>query len=604
VTMFGLEGNVVAIEDLLRSGTSEVASGTARRRLLGFLKPVGLLLGLTACSAPAFAEFRGPVLCGTTALRGRIEIAKHRLFSARALENPTRALRQGPSLTVEGDLVVATDDGTLVSEANPFDLKDRSLVFERTIAGGYRSRRRTDVIEPSLGDVVAIGDDATLVYDLSFPFPFYGGSQYRRLYLNSDGNLTFERGDSASTARSLDRFMGGPPRIALLFADLDPSEGGQVRVANLPDRFIATWSAVPEWGEELPNTFQIELRPNGSISMRYGRTVNAGEGIVGVSPGAVELDLELVDLSANAWEARGALAERFQEGAVVDNVGLARTFYQFFADRYDALVVWTNFDSDTDNAFAFASPVRNDVEGIGEDVYDRGSSWGSASELESFVFMGDLSNYPRDPRVAVLGAASQPTTLGLLSHEVGHRWLAHALLSVDGVPPNALLGRQQSHWSFFFDSDASFLEGNEIEPIGERRFWTTETVARYSRLDLYLMGLAPASEVSSLFFVQNASVFDPSHPIDAESAPSVGVTFAGDRRDVTIDDIERALGPRHPDFEASQKTFRHAWILLTRRNGVATPGQIAQLGEARNAFAAFFNEQTLGRAALVNDVAP
>ena len=64
------------------------------------------------------------------------------------------------------------------------------------------------------GSRIEIGDDVSRTYDLLFDFPFLGQS-YRRLFLNSDGNLTFGQGDNASTERSLERFLSGPPRIAL-----------------------------------------------------------------------------------------------------------------------------------------------------------------------------------------------------------------------------------------------------------------------------------------------------------------------------------------------------------------------------------------------------
>ena len=42
--------------------------------------------------------------------------------------------------------------------------------------------------------------------------------------MNSDGNLTFGAAEFASSERSLGRLTAGPPRIAPLFDDLDPSK--------------------------------------------------------------------------------------------------------------------------------------------------------------------------------------------------------------------------------------------------------------------------------------------------------------------------------------------------------------------------------------------
>ena len=46
------------------------------------------------------------------------------------------------------------------------------------------------------------------------------------------------------------------------------------------------------------------------------------------------------------------------------------------------------------------------------------------------------------------------------------------------------------------------MEGNDIEALGGGAFRTIAAAQRYSRLDLYAMGLAtPATEVSPFFFV-------------------------------------------------------------------------------------------------------
>ena len=540
------------------------------------------------------AELKERPLCGTFPGRGRLELAKHadlleRLGRARG----PRAL-SAPRLEVSGDLVLMSDDGSLVSEANPFDLRERTLVFSPAGSRGFLYRAGGGGIDAGAGDRIGIGDDVSRAFELSFDFPFLGQS-YRRLFLNSDGNLTFVEADSASTERDLERFLGGPPRIALFFADLDATAGGEVRVLNVPDRFVVTWDAVPEWGKEEPSTFQIEIVRDGTIYMRYGAIVSAASGIVGVAPGGGGGEVSLVDLGGDPRELAGAIAERFQRGRRIDNLAVSRSFYRELTDSYDSLVVWTNFESDEDDAFAYSVAVSNDASGTGDEIYDRTEAWGSEGELETYVFMGDVRRYPGDPNGRVLGAASAPTTLGLLSHEVGHRFLTSAQIVHPGVAVDVLLGRQSAHWSFFLDTDASFLEGNDIEEESPGRFRTVETVSRYSRLDLYLMGLAEASEVAPFFVVTGASATLFGEPLDNESAPRVGVVITGTRTDLNIDEVIRALGERRPQVGEAQSAFRHAWILLSRPNEPPTSEDIAKLHDARNAFLGFFNEKTLGR---------
>ena len=559
-----------------------------------------LLFVLLAPVAPA--EQREVQVCGTYPSRGIAAAAQHRYLVERRDVSPFRLEAFQTTIDTTGDLVVIADDGLIVAEANVFDLRGRSLSFEPSGESGYRVRSGSAQVEPALGDPQPIGDDATVTLELDFEFAYFG-SRYSEVFLNSDGNLSFTRGDSASTERSLGRVLSGPPRIAVFFDDLDPSAGGEVLVHRSPDRLVVTWSRVPEWSKTLPNTFQVVLTADGRIETRYPDGINASSSVIGLSPGDNPETVDIVDLGGAGGESEGALLERFQSKRVVDNVALSKQFYQQFPDRYDALVVWTNFESDLDDAFAFHITAKNDTEGIGDILYDNSDLWGSDGRLESFIFMGNLNSYPASPTGPVTRAASQPTALGLVAHEVGHRWLAQPRVALTGVPSNVLLGRQQSHWSFFFDSDASFLEGNDIEQEADNRFRTVGKVACYSRLDLYLMGMAPASEVSPLFVVTDASGTDIfGDPLQPETMPRTGVGFTGTRTDVTLADVESAIGPRRPSFETSQKEFRQAWILLTRPASPPSSEEIAQLQAAMNAWRPFFSEMTHGRGSIITEI--
>ena len=59
----------------------------------------------------------------------------------------------------------------------------------------------------SLGDALTLGDDDSAAVTLPFEFPFYAAT-HAGAFVNSDGNLTFEEGDSASRARSV-----SPPAV-------------------------------------------------------------------------------------------------------------------------------------------------------------------------------------------------------------------------------------------------------------------------------------------------------------------------------------------------------------------------------------------------------
>ena len=119
------------------------------------------------------------------------------------------------------------DEGDLLLPANAFDLRSAAFLFARNGSGGYDIRSSTRAFLSTVGDKVVLADDASARIALPFAFPFYAG-RYTEAFINSDGNVTFVTEDHASTDRNVARLLTGPPRIAPVFADLDPSKAGGV----------------------------------------------------------------------------------------------------------------------------------------------------------------------------------------------------------------------------------------------------------------------------------------------------------------------------------------------------------------------------------------
>jgi hypothetical protein len=384
--------------------------------------------------------------------------------------------------------------------------------------------------------------------------------------------------------------VSGPPRIAPLLADLDPGARGQVATRDEGDRFTVTWTGVPQFEQADRNTFQVALRPDGRVDFLYGGELSADlkEGVVGIAPGNGEDGITHVDFStAAAVAGAGALAESFRDADALDTVAVARKFYRSFPDDYEQLVVFTNRRLVASGTFAYEQTVKNREAGIGVSTFDRASDYGSAGRLESFVMMDDLGKYPADLFRRFLGANS---TLSVLAHEVGHRWLADALFRSGGDASHDLLGRDDVHWSFFMDSEGSFLEGNQIQDLGGGRFRTVAAAARYSPLDQYLMGLRAADDVPVFFYVP-----DPGGTTDTSRgrAPEVGVAFQGTRRDVSVGDVVAALGPRVPAAGAARTTLRQAFVFVPI-GAAPTDAELGRLEALRQAFVPFFAASTDG----------
>src|SRR5205814_1137267 len=137
-------------------------------------------------------------------------------------------------------------------------LRSAAVTFARNGVGGFDLKRSDRTFQSSVGDRVALDDDDSAAFALPFAFPFYSG-RYAQAFINSDGNLTFVSDDHASTDRDINRFLTGPPRIALLFDDLDPSSGGGVYRRTDGDAVLITWCSVPEFGAA-NNRVNVQMR--------------------------------------------------------------------------------------------------------------------------------------------------------------------------------------------------------------------------------------------------------------------------------------------------------------------------------------------------------
>jgi hypothetical protein len=331
---------------------------------------------------------------------------------------------------------------------------------------------------------------------------------------------------------------------------------------------------------------QATLLPDGSVEMKFGESINLPDSIVGIAPGH-SAEVALVDLSAGTGSGSGAIAERFAAATSIDTFAVAQKFYQSHPDNFDQILIWSDQPLIRD-AFAYEITVANEVRGIGMDIFDLSRALGSAGRLRSLVYMDWLGKYPEDPNQKFLG---ENNTLSVIGQEVGHRWLAYVRFrDRTGASSGSLLGRDDAHWSFFFDSDASVMEGNDIEDLGGGQFRTTDAVRRYSRLDQYIMGAIPPSQVPTFFYVE--SPVTNKQPSDA---PSIGVSFTGTRRDVLIEDVTSVNGPRIPTAADAPKGVRQAFIYIVSNGRSLDQGQVTKLDRIRSQWEAFFSQATENR---------
>jgi hypothetical protein len=571
------------------------------------LRPAGSLFAVALLLAPSGTARTIPQTCGYERGSWREEVHRSRKADrARRLQRAAAAVRPPPGIQRDaGDVAVMDGSAGAIARRNPFDLVNRTLSF--LPAGSAATRYRfalggapgLPAGQSSLID--GLEDDDARLIPLPFAFPFYGAT-YRELWLHSDGNLTFTRPDAASTARSLGRLTAGPPRIAPLFMDLDPSrEGGSITRWSTPGALTFLWQNVPEFTEfgiGARQSFRVTLWEDGAIEFAW-TAVTAGDTVVGIAPGGLSGAAVVVSFAQDAsGEYESAIAERFGNTETIDVVRAAQRFYETHEDSYDYLVFFNAAGLPAaPSVLAYQSTVRSLRRGIGDTPVDAGQAYGSPYRLQAILNMGPLSQYPADlyAPVGVRGRITGDNTMTLLAHETGHLFLALASIRDPGAPAaRPMLGAQNAHWSFNFNSGASFLEGNRISDLGPQagpdRFFTTAAVETYSPLDQYLMGLRAPDEVPPSFLVRNSNW-------PANSFPRAGVPIRGQRQDVTIEQIVEAEGRRLPDHTVEQRLYRFAFILVTAEGQDATADQIARVDAARREFEPYFRRATDERAA-------
>jgi hypothetical protein len=557
-----------------------------------------IVIGLIVRAAPGVSKY-GPFGADTRDIRDLLHFSsaptqvRSRAASLRQEASSGQAIARPLADRDENNIAILEDRGDLITRPNVFDLANSGLRFEPA-GRGYSVSRTGGEFRDALGRRVTLGDDDSSAQTIAFPFDFYG-RRYTSLFLNSDGNLTFELGDNASTERGITRLTSGPPRIAPFFADLDPSVGGGIFLDSAADVMAITWCAVPGFGLPQSTNVQALLFPGGAIEFRF-RASTLSDGIVALSPGGTNT-FTAVDLSNGGTTVEPlAIGEQFIASPSLDLVAASRRFYQTHPDNFDQLVFFADTTVVSD-AFAFETTVKNEITGTGLDVIDFSAELGSAGALQSLINMDRISKYSDTPSAKLFGEIS---TLGVLAHETGHRWLARLrFVDVNRTVSDQLLGRQLAHWSFFLDTDGSVMEGNEIEDLGGGTFRTAAGEEKYSRLDLYAMGLAGADEVPQWFLIDA-----PISSRSPETPPLVGVTINGTRRDVLIQDVIDAMGPRVPAAGDSPRLHRQAYVFVRRATAFAEPQDLARLNRIREQFGPFFSRVTENRMAVRTTLAP
>jgi uncharacterized protein (TIGR03437 family) len=606
-------------------------------------RPALVLLGLASLSAGDVAAQLRRVRMSEEGLakpgmtrRERLEekLAWHQANVARLEKLGVRRAARAATVTETGDIAVIQGDRNIITPVTPFDTVGQSLEFTPSGAG-YTVRNLASAFESSLGNKLDFtvapavnpnpdadpGDDGYLIQELGFNFSFFGQT-FSNVAISTNGFLGFNPGgltqatfdrEASRPISSLARFQAAIPRIAPFWHDLDARARQTAGAAGIyfrrdADRAVVTYNNIRDFPNDSSSNgvhrFQVTLFRDGRILFSYDRIELTSTGLTGVSPGSAS-QVTLVDYSAPpAGVLTGPIAEFYSTTTLVDDLEAISTFYSSRPGRdvYDFVYFMQDFNSDLGDAFAFYLPIRQSDRGIGEDVFDSdpGGLVFGATRIQGYLNMANLTTnpadpfaYPPNPAQRFFGANS---ALSIFGQEQGHRWLTYA--KAPDSNSGLYLGRDNAHWSFYMNVESttshpaarrsSSMEGNVYRDNGDGSFTTTNLIDGYTRLDHYLMGLRPPTEVPDTFVISGAA----GGGVTRNSGPRPNVTVRGTRRTVTIGDSIQANGPRNPDVASAQKNFRTAWVLLLQEGRQPDPALLDKIHLYRLAWESYFAEST------------
>ncbi|MGH7491927.1 MAG: FlgD immunoglobulin-like domain containing protein [bacterium] len=531
-------------------------------------------------------------VCGTYPDRIVDELLFHKMQRARRTQLQ-RAL--APARTyVANNLVVIEDDGSIVTEPfrNVFDLDGRRLHFVPNNSGGYDITSLPPAFDTNFGTNLNAGDDTNhrIAFTTGFSFPFFG-TGWDHVWVRSNANVTFGSTGNPDFYDPNDFFLE-LPMIAALFADLNPAQSGRVLYRQAADRFVVTWDRLPEFDTSNSNTVQLTLFVDGSFDIAYNSVairlaINNLPIVAGFNsgqPGAEAAQVNLSNLPITGSNA-SVVFEVFQEVVArdVNVVAVAQRFYDVQPDSFEQLVMITDFDLLNDFLFAFHLGVQNEVSGLGINIFNNSSALGSAGRLKSFLHMNHIDAWSEEP--------AGLSFVNVLGQEAEHAWGAFVNYGRAGQGSDLILGRSLAHWSFYFETEGSVMEGNSWRDNGNGTFTTVKSFDNYSLLDHYLMGLRPPEEVKPLFLLEVPGV-----TLEQRSRfPELGVTVTATKQPVLIDDIVAVEGPRLPSAQDAPHVFRQAFIYLLRQGTQATQQHLDKAERFRTSWVDYYADRTDGR---------
>lgn len=232
-----------------------------------------------------------------------------------------------------GNLLAVNDDGGsgILSRMAVFAPADGDYLVGVTtwpdfgFVGATETGRYVLSVQALDGTLIAPGDDGSVNVPLGFSFPFQGQT-WTNVFVNGNGNLTFGAAN-ADFSESVAEFLGGPPRIAPFWDDLD-SRFGLVVATHEADAVTIHYVSVPEFFSDRANNFSVRMEAGGRITVSY-LGVLAADGLAGITQGAPAVDPGATDLSRSGVLSKvGTTYELFPSAGAPFDMPFRKLFFR------------------------------------------------------------------------------------------------------------------------------------------------------------------------------------------------------------------------------------------------------------------------------------
>jgi hypothetical protein len=375
---------------------------------------------------------------------------------------------------------------------------------------------------------------------------------WRPLEVLADGRpVSFTQDPSLVTADyrggiTLRDFLVAGDVPTIQFKPFDPDSTGQetwtrTGVLNIGGRTVSvfnpSWgadrlSAVmrrTNWGFDYPFLYWGEVLPEGvgvgggfHVRLRFASNALPAVTVRQAAPD-VQYSSSVVNIRIDGFTNSRLGADENQ----FDFAAVTKKFYQYFQDTYDTIAI-TAQDVNLSGSSAFHVNVKNEVSGIGQEVFNSAADYGSTGRLSSVEMF--------------YGANIATNRTG--THEIAHQWGAF----IDWTRLNGLVraGHQPAAHDPLMSGGETYI-GSILD--GDRRVsgdggWHIEATpypVRFHPLTLYAMGVLPKEAVPDITTFDDQGQFlglpDPRNP-------DAGTPVGGGMHSTSIANIVGMLGER------------------------------------------------------------